>query len=786
MARKTYNEAGITYDNADLDYWGRLDLDLREVAWIIAAKVDGFSTDYAAATVAALFPDGWYPAGLEAGAAPTVEFDYTTLPSATVSVTYVNAELGDSLNPIWSTPLLNGSGRDSLIEGVTLPLALSLQTRYSVTYADGSTDDLDSSYVLDVSKMTDRTTSFTVQAESQTDARFETLLPAEVIDPAVFPGAPVEHQGRPIPAVYGYARNVVASCIQEDNIASKYNYIVCQVGPQQRVRYTVAAVPTTGPLVIVEGDLSGVLRAGDTFWLRQDPPYVHGVTSSVEGRYTVLDLVVHRTLNGSPLVTTHLATVENTGSPLVGGFTYGVWVLPHVRAVYRDGVLVDRSEYKIHWLENAPTTTPYLDPFGTTVTSVSNFGVSTATADGASIRFTTATLDPSNLTLTRYFPSLAGSPDAQDLSEGIMYGYTVDSEALSGSNPIGFAFVAASIVNTNAATEAMTGVRIGSDQRVFVVTGNQGSEERWGLTNYTTAIGSPLAAGDFKLTGIAPVNDLPGAPYLVIQFTSEQRDFGGALYDIRCDVESPHTDDSLGPLVPDSDPLSVLNNVMARAAIYLDGPPTARVLPYTRAEPPMRLDFALGGDGQQVTLASVVEQLLRITDCSLTLYTAAALSLPGYQLAHFDLDTITGEAELYDEDGGGLVTVKELSIERTPLKVRVQYAPGPDGQEYTRKVLIEGTSYMKSGELVIQVPYIQDYDTALRVAQRQSSRAEYNRTVSVEVVGRVPILGQRVAVKGLGWAQPLSFCVTRVAPTADGFAFEARRVPDPPVSLFLP
>lgn len=549
----------------------------------------------------------------------------------------------------------------------------------------------------------------------ETGTQFDSLYPRNTFTTDDFPRMAQEHVGRAIPEVVGFARGVPCTLIQEDDPCVRYTYIVARADPV--AEYPVLSCQTPNR-VIVSGDPTAGgagVRVGDTLIMRYNT-YTAGVNASAEFRARVTQIN-----HSTPAVGQTEFVLE--GIPFgvaVGSGVATLVVPPQVRAVYRAGLLVSPTEYRVDLLANAPTDNvapSFATPSVWGFPSIVGGNSFAASVDG--LTFTAPTLNSSNYVIARYWPSLGAVTEAQISVGGFAYMYEFDSEPLGGTTPIGFVLQSnTSFVNINYLREENGFCPLGTAQRVVAFNGDAGSENRFALLNFVNTPAPILTPGTFRITGMRGVTDLPGAPYIVLTFLAEQRDFNGALYDIRADVQG----------MASRAPAAELKRILQAAAIAVDAASFDAVAAL-QENAGLFVDFAYTERG---TLRAYIEQLLEIGQC--TLFATAS----GYRLIRRDLAALQ-PAYVFDERRGEAVEVLELRRGDGPFARTVEYYPDPFASGALARNVVAFAQRSTGGADTKQYPMVSDDATAAKIAA-------YLASISAPAEARVKLVGQLVNI----------------------------------------
>lgn len=718
-----YDATAVTYNGTAVTYYGWRVNEVADVSWragVVLSNTVGFlltggTEPFSAGVLGTFIEDNV----LEAPR-PSFSFDDVGLPAVPARVVFARKD-GEDLSVL--------SGITNQIDALPIG-SLELTYQLTVNYADGAQDTFNiDGPTYRVTRVALSPGRIEVEGETIQSGNLDALYPRAALDAATFPRTPVEHVGRVIPQVVGYARGVQAACLLEDNIHSRYLFAVCSI---REFREFVVDSILSPNRIVVQGDPAagiGALRVGDTILVEWDP----ATFDNNAGRVVVTGINRGSPARGKTELTVAVAVTSEGG---VFGTQYltppgaKVVVPPQVRAVYRNGELVPSSEYRVEVVRNAPSSS--VVQYLTQNLASINFtaGSATLAQDGVTARFTSTVLDSSNYALMRYWPSSGGFPTVSPpWQPGSTYMLEVDTRAGNGTAPIVLSIMAGAVFTTVGTVEGWCSVPIGAAQRTFCYTRDWSGEERWTFANWTSASAGTYTPGVIELTAIRAVTNMPAAPYLAIAFAAEQRDFVGALYDIRCDVEGNQR----------NSPADELSRILAEVAL-VDGPAFDRLgtILYNRG---VRVDYAYN---KQAAVRGYVEQLARLAQCTLKLTPGGVLT-PVYR----DLSAIP--LQTFDDRLGDRIEVVKYWNEPVTEYLTVRYYPSVVAADVLERQLeqhvmpawvdIVGT------ETVLEFPMIANDAVATAVLEYETNCLAFAQRLQVKVYGRVFEVGDAFTVK---------------------------------------
>lgn len=212
-------------------------------------------------------------------------------------------------------------------------------------------------------------------------------------------------------------------------------------------------------------------------------------------------------------------------------------------------------------------------------------------------------------------------------------------------------------------------------------------------------------------------------PLLRLDFTREQRDFSGALYQITADVLVDALDVTAA---------AVIAPLAAHAGITLDAPSLA-ALPTTT-----RLSCDFGRTGQRLVRAIIEDVLWAI---GATLYRTDTGS---YAFAHDGLGT---PVAAYNEDAGDDIEVLSVSDSARPSSVSIRYRPSPrdgDALQFVATRAVEGGT--QGAERPRDLRYLRRHEFADRAACYRAVRAQLCDTLRARIYRRSHVLGDVLTI----------------------------------------
>lgn len=565
-----------------------------------------------------------------------------------------------------------------------------VQVITAVAYDDGTTTEQE--YTVSgryVSHSRDRNGLTIVFGDTDSEV-FDRVYPSAQYTVAEYPNIDPAGAGQPICFPVGTAlkipcRLLAAQTLWDGTVrAPEWLYGVCELEWQS---YPIVAVNAGTRQFSIAGDRTAQINVGDSIWVF-DPASRTNVTN--EGKYTVSA----RTFTSPNTVIT---VNETVGSATV---TSSVNIPPEVLNVYRNGRLVNPSEYTIEVLDNGagpvPTNigdfstgaTNWITGTGGTGTSTVGAGAAVITGDGGAINFGRVTL-------------LAGAGGGVQQRRNMYAPWRV---TVTGTGAAWFAD--SSLVNPIAGNGTL--VRAGSPVRILVRRGGNTADLRCVMTTVNAgATGTNLTFDNWSI-------EQPAKPLLMLRFTREQRDPGGGLYNIEADVlgyRSRNVADEIARVIGEAGGLTDATTFTAAQTVA-----TAQR---------MLVDCAHGARGARKVRA-ILEDLLFIARGMV--YRASGSS---YLIVQDVPRTSSGA---FDESLGDLVRIDRWWRDAYPDAVGIRYRPSsrdPNQMTITRKRVPNGAVVTgTNADPARECPYLRDHEAADRLVWYLSERSYRGRRIA--------------------------------------------------------
>lgn len=637
----------------------------------------------------------WFEGSIVNVVEPADDFDRARIAAGDRITVRIGIDLSDSVQ-LLATLLTNNFGFDALLEVETL-----------VQQASGTTFTASTSkryrYVSD--SVNPKEVALTMS--SIDDAGLDEVYPSARYTVAEYPNIDPQAADQPIPFPVGTALKVPCRLLAAQTLwdgiirAPEWVYGVCELEWQS---YAIVAVNTVSRQFSIAGDRTAQINVGDSIWVF-DPASRTNVTN--EGKYTVSA----RTFTSPNTVIT---VNESVGSATV---TSNVNIPPDVLNVYRNGRLVNPTEYTVEVLDNGAGPVPAtIGDFSTGATdwATSIGGTGTATLAGGTANITG---DGGNTNWAR-FNLQAGRGGGLQQRRGMYAPWRI---TITGT---GAAWLAANAGSVPTAGHG-TLVRAGSPVRVLIKNAFAAADLRCaGITLNAGATGTNLTFDNWSI-------EQPAKPLLMIRFTREQRDPGGGLYTIEADVFGYRSRN----VVDEIDRLLKQRGYDIEASSYS----SAQAYATTHR---MLIDCDHGARGARKVRA-ILEDLLFIARGGLS-----KNALGQYLLTQDREPTLANTGPAQNEDAGDLVDVESLSRANLVRAVEIHYRPSSrDPRQLLHTLRRDVFPSNGIGVDVRDCPYLRDHEAADRLACYLQVRALAPRRM------RARLYLNRF---GLGWGLSIS------------------------------
>ena len=556
--------------------------------------------------------------------------------------------------------------------------------------------------------------SVTFVLSSIDDSAINSEYPSATYTAAEYPNIDTATAGKPICFPVGTAVKLPCPLLAQQTLwdgtlrQPEWLYGVCELEWQS---YAITAVNTGAKTFGIAGDRTAQLNAGDSIWVF-DTSSRSTVTN--EGKYTV----VSATFSAG---TTTITVNETIGSATVACH---VNIPPRVLNIYRNGRLVNKTEYTIEVIDNGAGAVPAtVGDFSTGATDWSAAAAGTGTAtlasgtanitgDGGGVNVGAIGLSPGR-----------GSGVQQRRHQYAPWQITCTG---TGAAWLSDTTLGAPIVGNGSL------VRAGSPARLLIRRGGASADLRCRLTTTNAgATGTNLTFDDWSI-------EQPAKPLLMVRFTREQRDPSGALYVIEADVFGYRSRN-----VADE-----LTRILAAAGRSVDAFSFGPANTYAAANV-MLVDCDHGARGKRKVRA-ILEDLLFIARGCLT-----KNEFEEYVLTQ-DRDAASLTAELY-ESQGDLVAVDSLSAKQLVEAIELRYKPStvnPQNLLHTLRRSVFGAFGI--GVETRDCFYLRDHTAADRLACYLRERALAMRTVRARLILQDVSLGNSIRLHSTGFLAPLS------------------------------
>ena len=604
----------------------------------------------------------------------------------------------------------------------------------TVDYVDGSSAE--QAYAISGKYISHSRTAKTLSIVfGDTDAElFDRVYPSALYTLTEFPNMDPSASSKPIGFPVGTALKFPCALLAQQTLwdgtlrQPEWLYGVCELEWQS---YAITAVNTGAKTFGIAGDRTAQLNVGDSIWV-----FDTGSRSTVtnEGKYTV----VSATFSAG---TTTITVSETIGSATVACH---VNIPPRVLNVYRNGRLVNKTEYTIEVLDNGAGAVPAtVGDFSTGATDWSATGAGTGTAtlsggtanitgDGGAVNTGTISLQSGRGTGVQqrrhqYAPwqiTCTGTGAAWLCD-------TTTGGVIAGNGSL---------------------VRAGSPARLLIRRGGNSSDLRCRVnTANAGATGTNLTFDNWSI-------EQPAKPLLMVRFTREQRDPSGALYTIEADVfgfRSRNVADEISRIISEVGGVADSTSFSAAASVAT----TEKML----------ADCAHGARGARKARA-IVEDLLFI---------ARGMVYRAYGSGYLIVQDITrSSVGTLNESQGDLIEVTQYNRDAYPAAVGIRYRPSgrdPSQMTITRKRVPNGAVVTgTNADAARDCEYLRDHDGADRLVWYLSERAYSGRRISGQLLLARPGIGDVYAVVAPVMPSALAqYSFHRIQHTVSGVRFEA-------------
>lgn len=612
---------------------------------------------------------------------------------------------------------IGGTYRTLVTGNVLDGTAVTVETVCTLTYDDGTTAEQATSQALTVQGTAVEPGKVHLTLIDLEDARLGTLYPSNTYTADLFRDIDGGFAGRAIPFPVGTCRKFTAPQLYADSVRAQWFHSVCDASGF--LTLTIAAINTGSKTFSVAGDYTDRISAGTVVY--------SNAASANPGRYTVTGAVY-----SAP--NTVITVSETIGSGTVSG---ALIVPPTVLAVYRDGRLVDASEYTV---ELAYPASGQLDDSdfdnSPAVWTAAGIGTGTAALTGGVARFT------GDGTATNYGRVNYGGTSRTTLPRA----YVLATLTLAAGSR-------ARLATTATATAGTVITSTGTHTAPVQAVATSGGIDLY-ISNANTGSATTVDVDDLSLNTTHTL--------LMIRFVREQVGFDGRPYTIQADVRgtvSRNVVDEVSRLItaagatPDSTSFGTAQTYATTHGMLVD------------------VDHGRGDDreGGQRTLRALLDDLLFI----------ARATLSRNSSGHWVItqDKTASTAETLDEDAGDLVEVQRLDQPPKPTSIGIRFAPNPrDPANLTYTI----TRTVSGGTLPAEQPrdvrYLTDATAADRLACYLALRAQYGarlkfrRWLAARTLGEVVNLTSTPTYPGAR-----DWFVDQVQQIPGGVACEARQ-----------
>lgn len=216
-----------------------------------------------------------------------------------------------------------------------------------------------------------------------------------------------------------------------------------------------------------------------------------------------------------------------------------------------------------------------------------------------------------------------------------------------------------------------------------------------------------------------------GSPFshTYIEFSAEQRDFDGSLYTITADVQTTSSGINCA---------AEIQTLLTAAGVSVDSGSFTTATTFATTQG-LLVDCDHGRGGQR-TVRAIIEDLLWVLRATLSRTAAGAYALV--------LDGTGASVVDLNEDAGDAVEVLGVVSASRPLRVGLNYRPGPRSQDELQNSLQRAVS---GGTLVDERPrslrYVRRHDTADHCVDYRSKRTSLNSQLRLRLYRRTIAVG---------------------------------------------
>lgn len=668
------------------------------------------ATDYAVGTDSAYRSSQWHDPVLTTDADLQAQFRDGVVDGNSLTLT-----LADGIGGTYRT-LVSGNVLDGTV--------VTVETVCTLTYDDGSTAEQTASQTLTIQGTAIEPGRVHLTCVDLEDAKLAMLYPSATYDADTFRDIDGGFAGRAIPYPVGTCRKFTCPQLFADSVRAQWFHSVCDAGGYRTLPITgiSAGAPGSGYFE-VDGDVTGLLQGLNTV-------IYCNAASANPGRYTVF-------LVGYELLTAGRTAIFVYETISVGTVAGSIIVPPTVLAVYRDGRLVDSSEYTVElaWPLSGQIDDSDFDgspaswTAGTagTGTAAVTAGVGRLTGDGGTSNF------------GRLF-QLVGNPTTLPRTYGL---FTLTLAAGSAVRVSGGSGVTTGTVVSTAGTHT-----------VPVQQTTPTGEARCNINNYDTGFSGTVDVDNIVADTTHTL--------LLIKFAREQVGFDGRPYTVTADVRG-----TVSRNVADE-----ISRLLTAAGATPDATSFAAAQTYADTHSMLvDVDHGRGDDreGGQRTLRALLDDLLFIARATLSRNSAG-----DYVITQ---DTTASTAATLDEDGGDMVTVERLTQPPKPQSVGIRFAPNPRDPANLTYTL---TRTVSGGTLPAQPPrdvrYLTDATAADELACYLALRAQYGARLRFRQYQAARAIGEVVSISSTPtYATARDWFIDSVRQIPGGVQCEARQ-----------
>lgn len=618
---------------------------------------------------------------------------------------------------------IGGTYRTLVTGNVLDGTAVTVETVCTLTYDDGTTAEQTASQTLTVQGTAIEPGKVHLTVIDLEDARLASLYPSQTYTADAFRDIDGGFAGRAIPYPVGTCRKFTCPQLFADSVRAQWFHAVADASGYRTLPITGIAAGALGVGYFeVDGDVTGYIEA------LKSVIYCNA-SSANPGRYRVFNASYEFTTPGR----TTIYVFETITTATVSG---SIIVPPSVLAVYRDGRLVDTSEYTVHLahptsgqigdsdFDNSPATWTTTNT-GTGTASLTG-GRGRVTGDGGTSnygRLTTAGTTPT---------TLPGSYALATITVATGTRVRLYSSTIGG----GACITSAGTHTVPVLQELTTGYA------------------RVNATNYNTGSASTTEVDDLSLNTTHTL--------LLIRFVREQVGFDGRPYTIQADVRG----------VVSRNVADEISRLLAAAGATPDATSFTAAQTYATTHGMLvDVDHGRGDDreGGQRTLRALLDDLLFIARATLSRNSAGHWVITQ--------DKTGSSAATLDEDAGDLVEVQRLDRPPKPVSVSVRFAPNPrDPANLTYTI----TRTVSGGTLPAEPPrdvrYLTDATAADRLACYWALRVQYGDRLKFRQLQAQRTLGEVITLSSTPtYAGARDWFVDSVQQIPGGVACEARQ-----------